>query len=126
MRVLRVEYNGGGMYRDEDGASAWMRVIGYEGHDPQAHPMPQYDSGLGPNALGFLYNCPDVARFGFNSTDQLRRWLYRDGWINALSEYGCELVVYETTGDCYVGYTQVIFDITNAVEVQRSPLNTIL
>lgn len=125
MRIVRVEYKGGGMYRSKAGC-VWAEVVGREAVDRQAHPIPQEDSGLTEAALGWWYNNPAAARFGFESMAQLRRWLYRDEWVLALSDAGCELVEYETNGELFVGYTQVIFNIRYATELSRKPLASIL
>lgn len=126
MRIVRVEYNGGGMYRDRDDRCVWVEVLGDTVVDAQAHPIPQDDSGLGRFAIDWLHANQPEARFGFESLAQLRRWLYRDEWVVALSGAGCEVVEYETDGELFVGYTQAIFNIRYATEVSRKPLASIL
>ena len=132
MRVLRIEYDGGGMYRGVTGGNAWVEsgccTEGGALVDRQAHPLPFEDSLLHSQPWDSLCNDDyDLGgRFGFAGMAQLRRWIYRDEWVQRLSDVGCELVEYEAYGECYVGYTQVVFDINEAVEVSRQPLNVIL
>lgn len=132
MLVLRVEDRcGGGMYRpnSNDGAyeqSAWVRAIGHI--QEREHPAPHEDSGLTQYALRWLGLNQAAARFGFSSLEQLRRWLYNDDWIRRLSAEGCALVTYDVDAgaECFVGHTQVIFNIRYATEVSRVPLDSIL
>lgn len=132
MRVLRIEYDGGGMYRGVTGGNAWVEAecytTGGDRVDRQAHPLPFEDSLLRGQPWDAL--CCDRddrgGRFGFADLAQLRRWIYRDEWVQRLSDVGCELVEYEAHGKCYVGYTQVVFDIRDATEISRAPLCTIL
>lgn len=129
MRVLRIEdAEGYGMYRaGGPGGSAWTRAIGCV-QDDYAHPLPVDDSGLTRAALGWLDLNRAAARFGFTCLAQLRRWLFRDDWVRALSDYGCVLVEYEVDdrAEYFAGHTQVIFNIRYAVEVSRVPLDSIL
>lgn len=123
MRVLRVECNGAGMYM-----GATRRADIYMSDD-KAHPLPEEDSGMPDGAIEWLHEHglggSGYARFGFNSVAQLRRWIYRDEWVERLGAVGCELIEYEA-GTCYAGHTQVMFDIRDAVVVSRKPLTSLL
>lgn len=129
MLVLRIEdKNGDGMYRaGHAGPSAWSNAIGYV-QDDYAHPAPVDDSGFEALALEWLHVNPSAARFGFTCLAQLRRWLFRDDWVQALSNYGCVLVEYDVDerAEYFAGHTQVIFNIRYAKELSRIPLCNIL
>ncbi len=123
MRVLRIQdaRTGAGLYQK------CVYEAGLDLNEPRYHPAPRCDSGLGPEAMNFLYGNQELARFGFADEVQLRRWLYRDTWLMTLHNVGAELVEYEVTGqNTYVGHTQVIFDITQATVVDRRPLTTLI
>lgn len=121
MRVLRIEAaDGSGMYLG--GATSRARV---NMNEPYAHPMPYDDSGLELQAFKFLVEKRDDAFFGFNSEAQLRRWVYRDEWVQALHEVGCVLVEYDAC-EAYAGHTQVIFNKTTALRGAVKPLTSLI
>jgi len=97
---------------------------------PPRHPIPQDDTML-MNALreggglckwsGAIYG---RYVFGFSSVAQLRNWIYKDSWIQALSDEGMFLSVYD--GETYFGNTQAVINYKTAKLVTRVPLDTLL
>lgn len=131
-KVFRVETSGGrGMY------SVWYELdLG----NSDAHPCVYEDSLYMENAEKFnpalvdrrcgvlkWSTYPVGHRFGFESLDQLRRWIFNDDWIKKLSDVGCVLCVYEVPDIALiVGRTQVTFSFEMATLIERSPLANIL
>lgn len=141
-RVLRIEGRGAGMYA----SGLWDLATDYFDRDDK-HPAPWKDSRL-EALVTQTYSCEEIQEmrsigvypvrqwlrdhpetlFGFESVDQLRRWIYKDYWIESMAEFGGELVTYELKPGafCFVGYTQVMFHGFAAIEVKREPISVLL
>lgn len=141
-RVLRIERGGEGLYA----SGLWYLATGDADSD-DVHPAPWNDSALDV-LVKQAYSCEEIqemrhsgvypvrrwlrdhpeTRFGFESVDQIRRWIYKDCWIERMAELGGELVTYELKQPdfCFVGYTQVMFHGFAAVEVKREPISVLL
>lgn len=66
-------------------------------------------------------------RFGFESMEQLRRWIYDDNWIRKLADEKAVLCVYEVPDIALIkGRTQVTFAFDVATLLDRQPLANIL
>lgn len=111
MLVYRIEdADGGGIYRGYSGRS-WDYA-----HDDMKHPLPYEDSLLAP-----LYNKLDSSArsnyiYGFSSIQQLRSWIYADGWLLDMHDAGFKLSIYNVTDEVLMGHTQVMFLRSEAVE----------
>jgi hypothetical protein len=83
------------------------------------HPGPFDDALLvtGMFAEGFLpHRIPREYVFGFESEKQLRRWIYKDSWLQGLHDEGMVLALIEVD-DYVIGHTQAIFKRTANVEI---------
>lgn len=74
------------------------------------HPLPEDDSKLQEQ----MDNVSDmkIYRFGFDSVEQLRAWVYSDVWLQELHDAGFKLITlhYKKESDVLVGYTQVMYN----------------
>jgi hypothetical protein len=85
-----------------------------------------YQKSLAKNGFGHTWE-PRGHRFGFLNLDMLRRWIYSDDWVTALSDRGAVLCTYSVPVDSViVGRTQVTFDYEKAVCLYRKPLASVL
>lgn len=112
-KVFRIECGlGYGMYVYGPAESIFDSDDIYE-----KHPSPKRDSLLAPILInkGLYYVisdllCCDDYMFGFDSIEQLRRWIYEDRWLVALHEHDMVIAEYELPDeDVLVGHTQVMF-----------------
>jgi hypothetical protein len=94
-------------------------------HYSDEHPSPEDDSKLVGNVRNYMRRQDDERLpeersvwtfiygdflFGFDSQDQLRRWVYNDQWMKDLDEAGFHLTVLDVPDDEIIaGYTQAIF-----------------
>ena len=112
-RVYRIESSvGSGMYYA--GNAQWI----LDSEDTyEKHPSPKRDSLLAPILIKKGLYCEvfdnlicDEYKFGFDSIEQLRRWIYEDRWLVALHEHEMMIAEYELPDeDVLVGHTQVMF-----------------
>lgn len=73
------------------------------------------------------YGEPNGHRFGFLDLNMLRRWIYNDKWLVAMSNKGAVICTYEVpVGSVIVGRTQLTFDFEKAVCLDRKPLASVL
>ncbi len=125
--VWRVEgANGRGMY-----CSVWFEcgLPCDENHPPVSADSLYMQNMLGSGAVvsGFNFGAPDGHRFGFDSIEMLRRWIYNDAWITALSDKGAVICGYVVPAEhVIVGRTQVTFMYEKAMCVSRHPLASLL
>lgn len=76
---------------------------------------------------GIFYGEPNGHRFGFLDLVMLRRWIYNDKWLTAMSDKGAVICTYQVPKDSVVvGRTQVTFDFEKAVCLDRKPLASVL
>lgn len=108
-RVFRTEkVNGIGLYH----SSGPVIMDCY--YDRERHPIYYNDGGL----KGFFSCHDDLSTdhfFGYCSMDQLKNWLFLDGWREGCRDAGYVISELEC-GTMWAGYTQAIFDITDKVE----------
>jgi hypothetical protein len=118
--LYRIEDSEGhGMYSGANGHIAIERMPGTR---PLAHPLPRSDRTLYDllwSSLGVLD--VDGLHFAFGSLDQLRLWVYQEGWLLDLHEAGYHLVVLETPRAA-IGDTQAVFYRDEAVTVETLEL----
>lgn len=128
LKVVRVE--------DEDGKGMYNKVW-FECGLPcdDNHPTIERDSLYKKNLEKYqrdrnvysYYGEPNGHRFGFLDLTMLRRWIYNDSWITAMSEKGAVICTYEVPVEfVVVGRTQITFDFEKAVCLNRKPLASVL
>lgn len=140
MYVYRVvDEQGAGMYRAPNRTSLWDLAVGSDTQSPYNHPAPAEDALLVQNWPAFAdlhglkcksQHCGDVSNpavnysaqwemydqlkshaFGFESIQQLLRWLYGVGWLEAMHELGGYVRVYDVPDEhVLIGRCQVTFD----------------
>lgn len=133
--IYRVESDDGtGMYIGQGGLTPMPMEFS------EHHPAPDEDSKL-VNQINYIVRKEqgDVEEaemvspwtfiskrgyfFGFDSQDQMRRWIYQDEWMKDLDDVGLHLTVYEVDPeDTVAGYTQAIFKRKNARQKYRTKL----
>lgn len=85
-----------------------------------------YQKNLSKDYPGCTWE-PCGHRFGFADLTMLRRWIYNDSWIRALSDKGATLCTYQLPKSALiVGRTQVTFNYEKAERLSSVPLASIL
>lgn len=112
------------LYRIESGLGYGMYDSGpaqhiFDNDDAhEKHPSPKRDSLLSPilvekglySGHKWDYLACSAYKFGFDSIEQLRRWIYEDRWLVALHEHGMRIAEYTIPDEhVLVGHTQVMF-----------------
>lgn len=123
VKILRVENSTGrGMY-----SGLWYKLdLPEDRNHPCVYEDSKYQDDLVKKGLP-IGSEPLGHRFGFLDEKMLRRWIYSDKWIEVLSQNGATLCVYEVeASDIVVGRTQITFDFTKAVCLERKPLASVL
>ena len=131
-----VDHKGFGMYRAPAGEpSLWELAVGGDTQSTYNHPAPAEDALLVRNWPAFaklhglrcdvaacygdpnftaqweMYDQLKTHAFGFESKQQLLRWLYGVGWLAAMHELGGSVEVYEVPDEhVLVGRCQITFD----------------
>jgi hypothetical protein len=128
LKVVRVETRDGqGMYNN----------VWFECNLPcdDSHPTIDGDSLYKSNlesynhkrAIFSYYGEPSGHRFGFLDLNMLRRWIYNDRWLTAMSSKGAVICTYEVPEEfVVVGRTQLTFEFEKAVCLDRKPLASVL
>lgn len=78
------------------------------------HPTPSSDSKLGWESIRGSHRY----YFGFNTMEQLRRWLFEQKLIDELPNYDLAVSIYETD-DYHIGDTQMVFKLMEATRIGR-------
>lgn len=129
MIVYRIEWpEGTGFYNGRDYDTACNLSGGLP--DKYIHPEPMNDSKFADQYYdkGWAID-PDhrELRWAFESLRSLRRWFYKDEWIERMSAAGCLLCIYDAyDGSTVVGRTQCAFDHRVAKLVHKEPLINVL
>lgn len=128
LTVVRVETRDGhGMYNN-----VWFECsLPCDDNHPTIGGDSLYKSNLKKhnNDRGFFsyYGEPNGHRFGFLDLVMLRRWIYNDKWLTAMSNKGAVICIYQVPKESViVGRTQVTFDFEKAVCLDRKPLASVL
>lgn len=136
MKLFRIQdENDNGLYRINDGSgrNGYFMLLpadfhaGNEGN--RQHPLPYEDSLLVSNrrkreALVGLSDCTGELRYAFNSIEQLRRWMYKDEWLECCDAIGLYVAVYEVPEDqVIVGHTQCCFNRLHAKRIKMLRCN---
>ncbi|ATN92868.1 hypothetical protein QGX11_gp105 [Pseudomonas phage PPSC2] len=129
LTVVRVETKDGhGMYN-----SVWFECSlpcddnhpTIEGDSLYKDNLRKYNDERG--VVSSYYGEPEGHRFGFLDLVMLRRWIYNDKWLTAMSNKGAVICTYEVPVESViVGRTQVTFDFEKAVCLDRKPLASVL
>lgn len=107
MKVYRVEdaVSRKGMYHSGAAENTSLGLV-----SSTTHPMPNDDTELERARMANLSLLRFPHRFGFESIESLRRWLYNDTWLTELDGNGCVINVYEVPSDSVLrGTTQLEF-----------------
>lgn len=123
LTIVRVECaKGWGMYN-----RIWFECsLPNDERHPTVTSDSLYRKNLQKNHPGLTWE-PSGHRFGFLDLNMLRRWIYNDSWLTAMSNKGAVLCTYEVPVESViVGRTQVTFDHEKSVRLSRKPLASIL
>lgn len=128
LTVVRVETRDGhGMYNN-----VWFECsLPCDDNHPTIGGDSLYKSNLkkhnSDRGIFSYYGEPQGHRFGFLDLVMLRRWIYNDKWLTAMSNKGAVICTYEVPVESViVGRTQVTFDFEKAVCLDRKPLASVL
>lgn len=94
------------------------------------HPCPQADDALrrdaeskGVDTKSMWSNC---GYYGFRNLQQFRHWVYKDRWIEELTEEGFAISVFEVpTSKVALGNTQAIMLASKAKEMEEHRIKTV-
>lgn len=127
MKLFRIQdEHDNGLYRINDGSDrdGYFTLLpedfigGNEGNSQ--HPLPYEDSLFDTNRRQREFaNDADYVRYAFNSIEQLRRWMFKDDWLECCDAIGLYVAVYEVPEDqVIVGHTQCCFNRLHAKRIK--------
>lgn len=128
LTVVRVETRDGhGMYNN-----VWFECsLPCDDNHPTIEGDSLYKDNLrkynDERGVSSYYGEPQGHRYGFLDLTMLRRWIYNDKWLTAMSNKGAVICTYEVPVESViVGRTQLTFDFEKAVCLDRKPLASVL
>lgn len=91
------------------------------------HPTPQNDALIIENMHKQDMCINKYHQFGFNSIEQLRKWIFNDYWIDKLHKHGFFLSIIQIEERYFIdGNTQVIFDSRQIISKVKKPISMLL
>lgn len=125
-KIYRVEDSlGQGMY-----SSRLTSKVDLYSDGARNHPGPSADKQLTRNLNSVNTKLQTQHLFGFVSKEQLRKWLYRDEWIEQLHEVGlfCSIIYLPNKHreTYFIGDSQAIYDSNKVVRKEEISMLTFL